>query len=218
MRKSLSRRPSPALVISIIALVVAMGGTAYAGFSIPKNSVGSTQLKNGAVTTKKIKKGTVTASKINTKGLTVPNALHASGASTAGSATSAADANALQGHSASSFAPSAIEAAQQPAYANGWQGCTSSIGPCGDDEALSFFEDPWGIVHLQGAAANSTATTGPIFTLPSGYRPAGNLWLAVYGNGQTPAYIEIQSDGTVSLVGDSQLYVGLTGVTFRAGL
>jgi hypothetical protein len=87
-----TRRPSPALVISIVALLVALGGTAYAGITIPKNSVGTKQLKDGAVTTKKIKNGTVTASKINTSGLTVPRALQANSATTAGSATTATNA------------------------------------------------------------------------------------------------------------------------------
>jgi hypothetical protein len=35
------RRPSPALVVSIIALVVATTGTGYAALSLPKNSVGT---------------------------------------------------------------------------------------------------------------------------------------------------------------------------------
>jgi hypothetical protein len=105
------RRPSPALVISMIALIVALGGTAYAS-SVANNSVGTKQLKNNAVTTKKIKNGAVTtnklkngavttkqlkngavtASKINTSGLTVPNALHANSADTATTATNATNA------------------------------------------------------------------------------------------------------------------------------
>ncbi len=77
------RRPSPALIVSLIALTLALGGTSYAAFSVPKNSVGTEQLKKGAVTTKKIKNGAVTKSKINTSGLTVPNALHATSATVA---------------------------------------------------------------------------------------------------------------------------------------
>jgi hypothetical protein len=54
MRKRL-RRPSPGVVIGIIALFVALGGTSYAAVvSVPRNSVGTAQLKNGAVTAKKI--------------------------------------------------------------------------------------------------------------------------------------------------------------------
>jgi hypothetical protein len=88
-RFCLTKRPSPALVVSFVALIVALGGTSYAAFSLPKNSVGTKQLKNGAVTTNKIRNGTVTKAKINTSGLTVPNALQANSATTAGSASNA---------------------------------------------------------------------------------------------------------------------------------
>ncbi len=48
-------RPSPALVISLIALFVALGGTSYAAItSLPANSVGTPQLKNGAVKAAKL--------------------------------------------------------------------------------------------------------------------------------------------------------------------
>jgi len=89
--------PSPALVISLIALFVALGGTSYAAIHLPRNSVGTKQLKKNAVTTRKIKKHAVTAAKINPKGLTVPNAKHAASADTATSATNATTAgNATQ--------------------------------------------------------------------------------------------------------------------------
>jgi len=47
-------RPSPALVISLIALFVALGGTSYAAIALPKNSVGTKQIKKGAVTAAKL--------------------------------------------------------------------------------------------------------------------------------------------------------------------
>jgi hypothetical protein len=43
-----TRRLSPATVIATIALLVAIGGTTYADTSLPKNSVGNAQIKNGA--------------------------------------------------------------------------------------------------------------------------------------------------------------------------
>ena len=89
-------RPSPALVVSIIALIVALGGTSYAAFSVPRDSVGSRQLRKNAVTTKKIANGAVTGAKIakgtitaqrryniNRKLGTVPSATNASHATDA---------------------------------------------------------------------------------------------------------------------------------------
>ena len=64
MKRLLGKRPSPAIVISMIALFVAMGGTGYA---VSRNSVGANQLKPGAVTAAKLKRGAVTAGKIGPK-------------------------------------------------------------------------------------------------------------------------------------------------------
>jgi hypothetical protein len=100
MRKFLLRRPSPAGAIAFVALLLALGGTAYAGSTLGKNSVGSKQIKNGAVVnskiangavgTGKIKNGAVTSSKLNTSGLTVPNATNATNATNAANAGNAA--------------------------------------------------------------------------------------------------------------------------------
>jgi hypothetical protein len=49
MRRIARHRPSPALVVSIVALVVALGGTSYAAVTLPTNSVGSAQIKRGGV-------------------------------------------------------------------------------------------------------------------------------------------------------------------------
>jgi hypothetical protein len=50
------RRPSPALVISCVALVFALAGTGYATvLQVPRASVGTPQLKNSAVTSLKVK-------------------------------------------------------------------------------------------------------------------------------------------------------------------
>src|ERR1700710_140548 len=49
-----SRRLSPSLVISILALVVAMGGTGYDAFKLPSHSVASKQIKAKAATSSKV--------------------------------------------------------------------------------------------------------------------------------------------------------------------
>jgi hypothetical protein len=66
-------RPSPAMVVGCIALGVALGGTSVAAIqALPKNSVGTKQLKNGAVTKKKINKKTIA----QLKGNRGPRGLH----------------------------------------------------------------------------------------------------------------------------------------------
>jgi hypothetical protein len=82
--KTLSfRRPSPALVISILALFVALGGSAYAATKIgtkdiKANAITAAKIKKNAVTTPKIKSNAVTGAKINEGTLgAVPNATNA---------------------------------------------------------------------------------------------------------------------------------------------
>ncbi|SRR6266536_438300 len=47
--------------VALLALFLALGGTTYAAASLPKNSVGTRQIKNGAVTKPKIAKKTIAA-------------------------------------------------------------------------------------------------------------------------------------------------------------
>ncbi len=95
------KRPSPAMVVAVIALVCALTGTAYA--ALGKNSVGSRQIKaksvttgkiaNNAVNGAKIANGSLSAEDINVGALgTVPSAANAA---------NAANANTVGGHSAS---------------------------------------------------------------------------------------------------------------------
>lgn len=58
------RNFTPPMVVALAALLVALGGTAYAGV-LSKNSVGTAQIKNGAVKTPKIRNGAVTTAKLS---------------------------------------------------------------------------------------------------------------------------------------------------------
>ena len=60
----LRHRPSPAILISSVALFMSLGGVGYAAISIPNNSVGTGQLRNNAVTNSKIRNGAVSYKKI----------------------------------------------------------------------------------------------------------------------------------------------------------
>lgn len=105
------RRASYANITATLALVLAMGGTSYAAFILPANSVGNRQLRPGAVTATKIHAGAITDRQIRSYSLTgraidkhrlgrVPSAVHAV---TATSATRAHDAQTLNGVSAAAL-------------------------------------------------------------------------------------------------------------------
>jgi hypothetical protein len=70
MRRVRLRRPSPALVISMISLFLAAGGTTYA-LTLPSNSVGPSQLRRSAVINSKLFPGAVSNSKMGRGAVTV---------------------------------------------------------------------------------------------------------------------------------------------------
>ncbi|MBS1887601.1 MAG: hypothetical protein JSU06_10480 [Actinobacteria bacterium] len=59
MKRPKVRMPSPAMVVALVALILALAGTAFAAAKI-----GTSSLQNSAVTTKKLKNRAVTAAKL----------------------------------------------------------------------------------------------------------------------------------------------------------
>ncbi|HJZ35681.1 MAG TPA: hypothetical protein VJ204_05345 [Solirubrobacterales bacterium] len=238
--KRLSGKLTYANVVATLALfLVLAGGSAFAAKTmLPKNSVGSKQIKNNAVTGPKIKNGAVTGAKIapgsitgtsiNSSSLgTVPDAAHAgtadkattaSAATKADSATTAtvaANANALGGVPPSGYASSQLEAphivgaAGQPVLEGGCVNLSAEFEPTG------FYKDPFGIVHLQGGVEACTAVFGETFVLPAGFRPAGNQIFIVHGVDDNEAgTVRVDPDGRVERFQAKEAL--LNGLTFRA--
>lgn len=57
---------SPSMVVAFIALLVALGGTSYAALKLPRNSVGSAQIKKNAVSSSKVKSRSLRLSDFST--------------------------------------------------------------------------------------------------------------------------------------------------------
>jgi hypothetical protein len=52
-------KPSPSMMVALLALFVALGGSSYAAIKLPKASVGPKQLKRNSVTSPKVKPGSL---------------------------------------------------------------------------------------------------------------------------------------------------------------
>jgi hypothetical protein len=73
MRRALSNRPSPAMVVALLALFVALGGTGYAAVKINGKNI-----RNHTISGKKLKRNTLTGTQIRESRLgTVPRAAYA---------------------------------------------------------------------------------------------------------------------------------------------
>lgn len=138
-------------VIATIALFVALGGASYAATNLPKNSVGTKQIKNKAITGAKIQNGAITGAKIKTGSLgTVPSASHAVTADSAAVATHATAADSATQATVADSAASATNAGNAAALGGVGAGqyltATSAL-PSGKTET--------GVFSTGGGAANN---------------------------------------------------------------
>jgi len=179
-------RPSPALVVACIALFVALSGFGYAATRLPRNSVGTKQLRNGAVTGKKIAKNVVTGTKVADDSLTgadvlesslgrVPSAASATNATNATNATSATNAAKVGGLPASAFmrANRFYVGAGNPTAATATPivSIPNAIRLETDGDGDNTFEvrfvdltgDTWDLTTSQNDGVTSIAPNGPIF-------------------------------------------------------
>ena len=62
-------RPSPAMIVACVALILSLGGTSYAAIVLPAGSVGTKQLKSNAVVGSKVKAGSLAITDISSASL-----------------------------------------------------------------------------------------------------------------------------------------------------
>jgi hypothetical protein len=195
-------------VVSSLALFVALGGTSYA---VARNSIGTAQLKNNAVTSAKVRNGALQkgdlarSARIGERGPRGPQGPSGSD----GGSPSPAD-----------FAP---EPWKPLNLISGWQNHADTFG--NGYERASFLKDKQGEVHLRGLVtqtAGAPSQNSVIAVLPDGYRPARREIFTGFG-GNAPEQadrVDILPDGSVLWIvgatGESD-YTSLSAITFFAG-
>ena len=77
-----------------------------------------------------------------------------------------------------------------------------------------FYKEPNGIVHLVGLI-KSGVIISDAFTLPVGMRPAQREIFIVASNGGAGT-VDVNTTGAVTIASGSNVYVSLSGISFRA--
>jgi hypothetical protein len=162
------RLPSPAMTVACIALAIALSGVSYAAVVLPRNSVGTAQLKNNAVKSSKVAANTLNGGDINEARLgQVPSALNAQNAASAMNAQSAANAGRLDDLDSTDF----LRANGKAADANALDGFDSltfvKAGDVAGGDLSGSFPNP--VVGPDAISGNEIAN-GSLTAQDVGYR------------------------------------------------
>ena len=158
--------------IAMLALFIALGGTTFAAANaLPRNSVGTKQLKNNAVISSKIKNNQVTGADVNESSLgKVPSATNADHATAADSATNATNAT----HATSADSATTASVANSP----------GTLGSGQTETGTLYFIAP------QNSAANfigqQISFPIPLATAPAAHYIASGTTAQCPGNSGTP--------------------------------
>lgn len=146
----LQRRPSASMVVALIALVVAMSGSAVAASRLIR---GDSLIRKGSLSGNRLRRHTITGTQINLRKLgTVPKARSAGHAGSAGYAVNATNATNAQNASHASTADNAAHASSADnASALGGQPASSFL-TTGDRVGTN------GIVKVAGTPSGATVT------------------------------------------------------------
>jgi hypothetical protein len=190
MRRLLRHRPSPAMIVALLALFVALGGVGYAA-----TKIGSAQIRNNSIRSQDIRNGTIRGKDVHRKTIAAkqiknPEPYHE------------------------------IGAGGEPAFQNGAKNFVPSGGAAPSPySSAAFLKDNEGFVHLKGtvtATHGKVAFTLPARYRPRRILDIGVI--AGTPSGNSIGYVYVHPNGDVELGGVSgAANYGLDSVSFRAG-
>jgi hypothetical protein len=200
-------------VVAYLALFVALGGSSYAaikvtGRDVKDNSLSGRDVRNNSLTGRDVKRltsrdvanGRLLAEDFAAGQLPPDFRGAAAGGALAGS------------YPNPSLLPSEawheVNAPGEPQFVNNW----TNLGP--PYPTAGFYKDPLGVVHLKGFVNRSSGSGNTIFSLPPGYRTAGQEHFA---SAVGAAYLfTASSGGGIAVSPAASTQATLNGITFRA--
>jgi hypothetical protein len=200
------RRPSPAILVALIALFVALGGGAYAAVGVPANSVGTAQLKDRAVTTTKLSDGAVTSRAV------ADHSLLAQDFKAGQIPIGPAGPQGPKGDTGPQ-GPQGDIGPQGPQGATGPQGPQGATGPAGPDGLAGYH-----VTSTSTDAGPSTRVGGTLLG-PPGQRTLNGGWTATAAGASPPPGFYLASSGpTADGGGWSGLVTNTSGQTVTVTL
>jgi hypothetical protein len=223
--RPIKERLTYANVMATLALFVALGGVGYAAAKLPKDSVRSKQIKADAVKASEQGPNSVAGSNVidgSIEGIDVANG---------GIGSDQIAHDAIWDELIADAAVTEEKLGLSAEFTS--VGLASAFGTCADvgdawgsfspdvNNAVSFYRDPTGIVHLRGIAVRCGAATNTIFNLPPGYRPSKQEILPSFNSNFVAGGVSVSPSGAVGPFPAAAIGPGtwltLDGMTFRCG-
>lgn len=210
----LRHRPSPAIVIACVALLLALGGVSYAATALPRNSVGTAQLKNNAVTSGKVKNHSLL--RADFKNGQIPRGARGpigpTGATGPKGATGARGPTGPAGSSGTANIRWALVRADATIVDKSDSNISITSHPVGGTYILNFGSpiDTKLILASAAQAGNDIGMRGPVSAGPCGGTPEGGSCSGA-GTGNDVNHVRVQTFNAGDVPGDRSFYVAVIG-------
>jgi hypothetical protein len=208
----LRHRPSPAIVIACVALLLALGGVSWAATALPRNSVGTAQLRNNAVTSSKVRNHSLL--RVDFKNGQIPRGARGpvgpagpTGATGPKGTTGARGPTGPAGSAGAANIKWALVRADATIVAQ--SGGISMTSHSTGNYILDFGGAINSKLILASAAqaGGDTGARGPVSAGPCGGTPEGS----VCGSGNDTSHLRVQTFNAGDVAGDRAFYVAVFG-------
>ena len=206
----LRHRPSPAIVIACVALLLALGGVSWAATALPRNSVGAAQLRSNAVTSKKVRNHSLL--RVDFKNGQIPRGARGpvgpAGPTGPRGATGARGPTGPAGSSGTANIRWALVAADATIVSKSDANISLTSHSTGN-YILNFGSaiDTKLILASPAHAGGDTGARGPVSAGPCGGTPEGS----VCPSGNDTSHVRVQTFNAGDVGGDRAFYVAVVG-------